>query len=58
MLIFQIFVSSGATSGSDLEDTNVFTFLDRKEAEELGFVQPDQGIDYVPKYLKPNRGAI
>lgn len=55
---FPKFVSSGATSGSDLEDTNVFTFLDRKEAEELGFVQPDQGIDYVPKYLKPNRGAI
>lgn len=55
---FPKFVSSGATSGSDLEDTNVFTFLDRKKAEELGFVQPDQGIDYVPKYLKPNRGAI
>ena len=55
---FPKFVSSGATSGLDLEDTNVFTFLDRKKAEELGFVQPDQGIDYVPKYLKPNRGAI
>lgn len=55
---FPKFVSSGATSGSDLEDTNVFTFLDRKKAEELGFVQLNQGIDYVPKYLKPNRGAI
>ena len=55
---FPKFVSSGATSADDLEQTNVFTFLDRKEAEELGLIKPEEGVDYVPKYLEPNRGEI
>ena len=55
---FPKFVSSGATSADDLENTNVFTLLDRKDAEELGLIEPQEGVDYVPKYLQPKRGAI
>ena len=50
---FPKFVSSGATSATDLENTNVFTLLDRKKAEEMKLLQPEEGIDFVPKYLNP-----
>ena len=50
---FPKFVSSGATSATDLENTNVFTLLDRKDAEEMKLLQPEEGIDFVPKYLNP-----
>jgi hypothetical protein len=53
---FPRFLSSGATSANDLTDTNVFTLIERKTAQELGLVQGDEGVDYTPKYLKPKRG--
>jgi hypothetical protein len=53
---FPTFVSSGATSASDLEDSNVFTMIDRKKAEEMKLIAPKEGIDFEPKYLKPKGG--
>jgi len=55
---FPRFVSSGATSANELEETNVFTLVERKKAVEMGFIHDDQGVDYVPKYLKPKSGEI
>lgn len=55
---FPKFVSSGATSATDLENTNVFTLIDRKDAESMGLIAPEEGIDYVPNYLKPKRGNV
>jgi hypothetical protein len=52
------FVSSGATSANDLENTNVFTLLERKEAVEMRLVEENTGVDYVPKYLKPKKGVV
>lgn len=50
------FISSGSNSATELENTNVFTLLDRKKAEEMKLLQKDEGIDYVPKYLRPKKG--
>lgn len=53
------FVTSGATTANELENTNVFTLLERKKAQEIKFLAPDEGVDYVPKYLRPkNQGVI
>lgn len=51
-------ITSGATSATDLENTNVFTLLDRKTAEEMKLIAPEEGIDFIPKYLRPkNEGS-
>ena len=55
---FPRFVSSGAVSANDLENSNVFTLMQRKTAQELGLVQGDEGVDYTPKYLKPQTGVV
>lgn len=55
---FPRFLSSGATSANDLENTNVFTLMQRKTAQEMGLVQGDEGVDYTPKYLKPKTGVV
>jgi hypothetical protein len=55
---FPRFVNSGSTSAADLDDSNVFSLLPRKTAQEMGLIQGDQGIDYTPKYLKPNTGVV
>jgi hypothetical protein len=52
------FVSSGATSANDLENLNVFTLVDRKDAVEMRLVDENTGVDYVPKYLKPKKGVV
>lgn len=46
-------ISSGATSATDLESTNVFTLVERKKAEEMKLLLPGEGLDYTPKYLLP-----
>lgn len=46
------FISSGATSAVDLENTNVFTLLERKKAEEMNLLIPGEGVDYTPRYLQ------
>ena len=55
---FPRFVNSGSTSAADLDDSNVFTLVPRKTAQELGLVQGDEGVDYTPKYLKPKTGVV
>jgi hypothetical protein len=55
---FPRFVNSGATSANDLENNNVFTLMQRKTAQEMGFIQGDEGVDYTPKYLKPQTGVV
>ena len=55
---FPRFVSSGAVSASDLENSNVFTLMQRKTAQEMGLVQGDEGVDYTPKYLSPQTGVV
>jgi len=49
---FPRFVSSGALSANDLEQMNIFTLLDRKDAVEIGLLAEEEGVDYTPKYLK------
>lgn len=51
------FISSGATSAVDLENTNVFTLVERKKAEEMKLLSMSQGIDYTPRYLQPKNGG-
>jgi hypothetical protein len=55
---FPRFVNSGSTSANELDDSNVFTLMQRKTAQEMGFLQGDEGVDYTPKYLKPQTGVI
>ena len=55
---FPRFVNSGATSASDLDNSNVFTLIQRKTAQEMGFLQGDEGVDYTPKYLNPQTGVV
>jgi len=55
---FPTFVSSGATSAVDLENSNVFTLLERKKAEDMKLLAPEEGVDFEPKYLKPKGGQI
>ena len=50
------FISSGATSAQELEGIKTFTLLDRKEAVDFGLIEEETGVDYVPKYLRPNKG--
>ena len=46
------FMNSAAKSAKMLEDTNVYTLINRKDFEQLGFMPEGEGTDYVPKYLK------
>lgn len=55
---FPRFVNSGATSASDLDNSNVFTLIQRKTAQEMGFLQGNEGVDYTPKYLNPQTGVV
>ncbi len=55
---FPTFVSSGATSAVDLENSNVFTLIERKKAEDMNLLAPNEGVDFEPKYLKPKGGQI
>jgi hypothetical protein len=32
--------------------------LDRKTAEKMNLLRPEEGIDFVPKYLKPKPGGL
>jgi hypothetical protein len=55
---FPRFVNSGSTSANELDDSNVFTLMPRKTAQEMGLIQGDEGVDYTPKYLKPQTGVV
>lgn len=55
---FPRFVNSGATSANDLDNTSVFTLMQRKTAQEMGLIEGDEGVDYTPKYLRPQPGVV
>ena len=55
---FPRFVNSGSTSANELDDSNVFTLMQRKTAQEMGLIQGDEGVDFTPKYLKPQIGVV
>ena len=46
------FVSSASRNATDLENTNVFTLLPRKDAEGLGLLPENHGKGYKPGYLR------
>lgn len=52
---FPKFISSGATSANELEISNTFTLIDRKKAEEMKLLAPEEGVDYTPRYLLPEK---
>lgn len=49
---YTTFINSAAKSASNLENTNVFTLINRKDLENSGLLPKDEGMDYVPKYLQ------
>jgi hypothetical protein len=55
---FPKFVSSASTSGNDLEASTAFTLLPRREAEKMGLLAPNEGVDFEPKYLKPKSQGV
>jgi hypothetical protein len=55
---FPKFVSSASTSGNDLESSNAFTLVPRREAEKMGLLAPNEGVDFEPKYLKPKSQGV
>ena len=55
---FPRFINSGSTSANDLDNSSVFTLIHRKDAQEMGLIQGDQGVEYTPKYLRPNTGVV
>ncbi len=55
---FPRFVNSGATSANDLDNSSVFTLMQRKTAQEMGLIQGEEGVDFTPKYLKPQTGVV
>jgi hypothetical protein len=46
------FVNSAAKSAANLESTNVFTLINRKDLEASGLLPKGEGMEYVPKYLQ------
>ena len=54
---FPKFITSASTSANGLEQSNAFSLVERKEAERIGLLAPNQGIDFEPKYLKPKSGV-
>jgi len=57
-LDFPKFVSSASTSGNDLESSTAFTILPRQEAEKMGLLAPNEGVDFEPKYLKTKSQGV
>jgi hypothetical protein len=55
---FPRFVNSGSTSANDLDNSNVFTLMHREDAQKMGLIQGDEGVEYTPKYLKPQTGVV
>lgn len=55
---YKKFISSGSTTANELEISNSFTLVDRKELEKMGMLVENELIDYTPKYLIPdNQGG-
>jgi hypothetical protein len=46
------FVGSAAKSSNELDKINVYTLLDRSEAEKIGLLPEHYGEEYTPQYLQ------
>jgi predicted metal-dependent phosphoesterase TrpH len=49
---YQQFMNSAAKNANNLENTNVYTLINRKELERVGLLPEGAGENYVPKYLE------
>jgi predicted metal-dependent phosphoesterase TrpH len=49
---YQAFMNSAAKNANNLENTNVYTLINRKELERVGLIPKGAGENYVPKYLE------
>lgn len=45
-------ISSAARSGSELENTPIYTEMSRKRLEDFGLISPEEGENYIPGYLQ------
>lgn len=54
---FLKFISSGSTSANELEISNSFTLMDRKQLDEIGLLGETEKVDYTPRYLAPEQGV-
>lgn len=45
-------VSSASRSGTDLENTPIYTEISRKYLSKIGLISEDEGINFTPEYLK------
>lgn len=48
-------ISSAAVSGTELENTPLYTEISRKQMENFGFLSEGEGADFIPGYL--NQGV-
>lgn len=48
---YPLVISSASRSGSELEGAPVYTELSRKQLIEIGIMQEEEGVDFLPKYL-------
>ncbi len=46
------FVCSASKTPKDMENLNVFTLINRNDLAALGLMPKDEGVDYLPNYLK------
>lgn len=51
------FMNSAAKSANMLEQTNVYTLVNRKKLEEMGLIPVGAGLEYIPKYLQKSDEA-
>ena len=52
---YTCFVSSGAKSANEIENSTAFTLVNRKDIEALGLLPENEGTEYIPPYLKRNQ---
>lgn len=45
-------VSSGAENSSELDKTNIYSHVPRKDLENMNLLPPGQGEEYIPGYLE------
>ena len=54
---YQQFMNSASKNANMLENTNVYTLINRKELEKTGLLPEGTGMEYVPKYLQKSDEA-
>ena len=49
---YPTFICSAAKSAHDMDTINIYTIIDRSEAENIGLLPEHYGEDFIPKYLE------